>query len=264
MTSVPPAAIRLYAADSEAPPTASRIRSNSSPSGSRQSISSCAPSSRRPSARSPDATPVTCAPPRRASWNAKRPTPPAAPVTSTRWPSRLPWTASARSAVSPATGSVDAAAKLTSPGSSASSEVGTATFSAHAPVPTRPTTRAPSGGPLPSAAAVRPPRRPRPSRAPTPARAGAAGAPRRGSGRRRGSRRAPGSGSGLRVVHLGVLDVRRLGRGCERKHRIEASKATCPAARPAQPAPRTSPAPRGSAASRGWPRGRRACPSGSA
>ena len=50
-----------------------------------------------------------------ASWIAIRPTPPVAPVTSTRLPSTRPATSSARSAVRPAVGSVAACASETRP-----------------------------------------------------------------------------------------------------------------------------------------------------
>jgi hypothetical protein len=52
----------------------------------------------------------------RASWTAMRPTPPVAPVTSTRLPSTRPPTSSARSAVRPAVGRVAACASDTGPG----------------------------------------------------------------------------------------------------------------------------------------------------
>ena len=90
------------------------------------------------------ATAVTWAPASVASWMAKRPTPPLAPVTSTRLPSTKPPISSARSAVSPATGSVAACANEIPSGSSARYSVGTAARSAHAPDSSRPTTRAPS------------------------------------------------------------------------------------------------------------------------
>ena len=62
-----------------------RSTSNSGPSGVSSWMTSSAPRSVRPRARSGLAeTAVTCAPPMWASWTAKRPTPPLAPVTSTR------------------------------------------------------------------------------------------------------------------------------------------------------------------------------------
>src|SRR4029453_10103145 len=96
---------------------------------------------------------VTWAPPRRASCTAKSPTPPVAPVTSTRLPRIVPFLPSAGSAVSPATGNVAACENVTFSGSSASACVGTATRSAQAPSGRKPTTRAPTLGPDPSAAA---------------------------------------------------------------------------------------------------------------
>ena len=95
---------------------------------------------------------MTCAPASLASWIAKRPTPPDAPVTSTRLPSTSPARSSARSAVRPATGSVAACSKEIPSGSSASTAVETAASCAQ-PVKVSPTTRAPAGGPEPSAAA---------------------------------------------------------------------------------------------------------------
>ena len=75
--------------------------------------SSCAAAASRTNA-------VTWAPLSRASWIAIRPTPPVAPVTSTRLPSTRPATSSARSAVSPAVGSVAACASDTTSGIAAS------------------------------------------------------------------------------------------------------------------------------------------------
>src|SRR5439155_11150079 len=89
----------------------------------------------------------------RASCTAKSPPPPVAPVTSTRRPRSSPRFASAWSAVSPATGKVAAWENVTFSDSSARACVGTATRSAHAPSGRSPTTRAPTRGPEPSAAA---------------------------------------------------------------------------------------------------------------
>ena len=63
---------------------------------------------------------VTWAPASRASCTAKSPTPPVAPVTSTRLPRSMPPLARAWSAVSPATGKVAAWENVTLSGSSAS------------------------------------------------------------------------------------------------------------------------------------------------
>src|SRR4051794_24099929 len=116
---------------------------------------SSAPSSSRPCARSGlRATAVTRAPARLASWTAKRPTPPEAPVTSARRPRSDGGPSSiAYSAVSPATGRVAAWASVTASGRAARVRVGTATFCAQAPSWTSPTTRVPACGPLPSRAA---------------------------------------------------------------------------------------------------------------
>ena len=115
-------------------------------------MTSSAPRSVRPRARSGLAeTAVTWAPPMWASWTAKRPTPPLAPVTSTRRAIGLPPMSRASRAVIPATGSAAAWAKLTSSGRTAMACVGTAASCAHA-LSWSATTRAPSGGPLPSAA----------------------------------------------------------------------------------------------------------------
>ena len=85
--------------------------------------------------------------PATASWTAKQPTPPVAPVTSTRRPSRLPPTRSVRSAVRPATGSAAAAANDTPSGIGATREAATATRSDQPPPSASATTRVP----LPSA-----------------------------------------------------------------------------------------------------------------
>jgi hypothetical protein len=74
----------------------------------------------------------------------------------------------------PAVGSVDARTSETPSGIGASRAVGTAASSAHAPLSTRPTTRVPTAGPLPSAAA----------RSTTPAASHPVGDPSRSAGRR--------------------------------------------------------------------------------
>ena len=116
---------------------------------------------------------LTRAPLSRASWIANRPTPPFAPVTSTRLPSTKPATSSARSAVIPAVGKVAACASDTTSGIAASLVVEMGANCAQAAASTRPTTRAPSRGPLPSAA-----------RSTTPAASQPMTEPSRSSGRR--------------------------------------------------------------------------------
>ena len=227
---MPRGATRPIAAPRLAPPTPSRIASNSQ-SPSRSKATSCAPSSRRPRARSAlRATAVTCAPAPAASWTAKRPTPPAAPVTSTRLPSTKPAISSARSAVRPATGSVAACAKLAPSGSSASWSVRTATSCAQAPLRMSPTTRAPAGGPLPSSAA----------RSTTPATsqpgiepaAHAGQAPRLAAIQGEGAHPDEGLGrQRLRVCDLGEDDVRRVRRGGQGEHAAQRTRATVRAGR---------------------------------
>src|SRR3954454_2570654 len=152
---VPSGATRWIAAPSEGPPTPSTMTSNSGPSGVSSWMTSSAPRSVRPRARSGLAeTAVTWAPPMWASCTAKRPTPPLAPVTSTRRAIGVPPMSRASRAVIPATGSAAACAKLTSSGRTAMAFVATAASWAHA-LSCRATTRAPSGGPLPSAACRR-------------------------------------------------------------------------------------------------------------
>src|SRR3954468_3469391 len=94
------------------------------------------------------------APPAAASWQARCPTPPEAPSTSTLRPSRRPPWRSACSAVSPATGKVAASASLTPSGKAATAWLRQLTRSAQAPDGSRPTTLVPRLGPLPSAASV--------------------------------------------------------------------------------------------------------------
>ena len=73
---------------SVSPPTDSRMRSNRPRSWPMSDATSSAPSSRSPAALAEPlpTSAVTSAPPRCASWIANRPTPPEAPVTSTRRP----------------------------------------------------------------------------------------------------------------------------------------------------------------------------------
>jgi hypothetical protein len=74
-------------------------------------------------------------------------------VTSTRLPGLDAPLPSARRAVSPAIGRVAASSKATASGSAARNGAPTVTYSAQAPTGSAPTTRAPFGGPEPSAAA---------------------------------------------------------------------------------------------------------------
>src|SRR6516164_3131597 len=139
------------------PPTESRISQNG-PCGL------AAASSRPTTTRSPhhSATAARCcsrltcpqtkAPAAAASWQAKCPTPPEAPSTNTLRPSNSPPWRSACSAVSPATGRVAACASVTASGTTATAWLGARTRSAQAPDGRRPTTRLPTGGPLPLAA----------------------------------------------------------------------------------------------------------------
>ena len=129
------------------PPTASTIRSKSP---SIRSVTTVAPGI----SRAVRTSAVTWEPAEWASWLAKFPTPPPAPVISTRLPSRNPPTSRERSAVRPACGRVAAWWSRTASGSVATHEVETATSSAQAPSRTRATTRVPAGGPLPWAAGV--------------------------------------------------------------------------------------------------------------
>ena len=151
---VPPGATLLMAPARDDPPTDSKIRSKT-PSASWICVTTAvAPRSARPLARSGrPTTPVTSAPARAASCTAKRPTPPAAPVISARRPSRAPPRRTVRRAVNPAMGRVAALAKLTLSGKAAMRAVGAATRCAQPPPSARVTTRVPSFGPLPSAAA---------------------------------------------------------------------------------------------------------------
>jgi hypothetical protein len=97
---------------------------------------------------------ITSAPERAASCTVRRPTPPDAPVTSTRRPMNGPRRRRACSAVTPATGRALAAPRSTEPGSTASSAVSAARSSAQAPRHPKVTTRVPAGGPAPLAAGV--------------------------------------------------------------------------------------------------------------
>ena len=78
-------------------------------------------------------TPVTCAPYALASWRAMAPTPPAAPLTSTRWPGGTRRCGRLFRAISPAVGTAAASSKLTSGGLSATPASGAVAYSAKAP-----------------------------------------------------------------------------------------------------------------------------------
>src|SRR4051795_939982 len=194
---VPSGATRWIAAPSEGPPTPSTMTSNSGPSGVSSWMTSSAPRSVRPRARSGLAeTALTCAPPMWASCTAKRPTPPLAPVTSTRRAIGVPPMSRASRAVIPATGSAAACAKLTSSGRTAMAFVATAASCAHA-LSWRATTRAPSGGPLPSAAGRRTvPARSQPVRLPDGLLASALTSPRLSEMASTATRASLGRGSG--------------------------------------------------------------------
>jgi hypothetical protein len=115
---------------------------------SRPTTTSSAPSCVKPVPRSFRPTEaITCAPASEASRTANRPTPPDAPVTSTRRPSTAPLARSARNAATPATGRADACARSTMAGTSASEPGSTTTCSANPPDASA-TTRVPAGGPL--------------------------------------------------------------------------------------------------------------------
>src|SRR5262245_20230274 len=165
---LPPGASRSQAATRAGPPTLSRTRSTGSSTSSTPVTTSSAP--RRSSSalcRASEVTAITCAPPYAASCTANRPTPPEAPVTSTRAPltgaSSIP-ARTACSAARPATGSAAASARSTWSGTFASDSRSTATLVANAP-PARATTRVPTGGP-PAAVRVTTPATSDPSTAP--------------------------------------------------------------------------------------------------
>ena len=108
---------RWIASRNTVPPTPSITVSKRPASSSRAVTTAWAPSARAAPARcSPLTSAVTCAPPATASCTANEPTPPVAPVTSTRRPSRSPPSRSARRAVSPATGSAAASSNETASG----------------------------------------------------------------------------------------------------------------------------------------------------
>ena len=155
ITITPRDARRGRAAVSTSPPIDSTMTSNGWPSGSIRSITASAPISRMPAARSgPPTSAVTWPPWRRANWTANRPTPPAAPVISTRLPSSGAPCASAASEVRPATGTQQACSKESPSGMGATRRAGTATRSAQAPLGRSPITRVPAAGPEPSAAST--------------------------------------------------------------------------------------------------------------
>ena len=97
-------------------------------------------------------TAVTWAPVWAAIWIASMPTPPAAPVINTRRPASAPPSRTQRNAVIPATGKVQACAKLTLSGSGTIRCAATAACSAQPNSSVRQTTRVPAGGPAPFAA----------------------------------------------------------------------------------------------------------------
>lgn len=142
------------AAARDGPPADSRMRSNS-PSDGIPTATCAAPRRSRSLPRSAlRTTAVTSAPSWAASWTAKRPTPPDAPVMSTRWSGMRPPACRARRAVRPATGRVAARPGSSPSGISAMCSVGTAARSAQPPPRPRATTAAPVAGPLPSSAGV--------------------------------------------------------------------------------------------------------------
>ncbi len=157
VTQVPFGASMPSAAPSAEAPTESTISQNG-PCGFAAERSG--PSTTRPSHHPATASrysarrtwPQTCAPAAAASWQARCPTPPEAPSTSTLRPSSSPPWRSACKAVRPATGNVAACASLHPSGSTATACERQLTRSAQAPDGRMPTTRAPDFGPLPSAA----------------------------------------------------------------------------------------------------------------
>ncbi len=159
MTQVPPDCSMPSAAPRAEPPSESRISQNG-PCG--LAAASSRPSTTRSPHHSATAAryssrrtwPQTCAPAAIASWQARCPTPPEAPSTSTLRPSNRPPWRSACNAVRPATGNVAASASPTASGNAATAWVRQLTRSAQAPDGSIPTTRVPDFGPLPSAASV--------------------------------------------------------------------------------------------------------------
>ncbi len=131
------------------PPTLSITRSIPSFTSSRLVTTRSAPSSVRPAALASDPTEaITRAPPNRASWIAKRPTPPEAPVIRTVLPKIGPLSCKVASAVTAAVGSVAASAGSTPSGMTAISSTCAMRFSAQAPSGARVTTNVPMGGAL--------------------------------------------------------------------------------------------------------------------
>ena len=134
----PPGASFPHAATSCGPPTLSITTSTSVTPSSPTTTSASSPA-----ARAGDPTDaITDAPACAASRTANRPTPPDAPVTSTRLPGPTPAARNDCSAANPATGNAAAWASGTSSGTTASASSDTATRSANAPA-VNPTTRAP-------------------------------------------------------------------------------------------------------------------------
>ena len=144
----PPGSSSAYTSASMRPPTLSSAPCTGMEIPSRPTTTSEAPSAASPSPRSGRPTDATTwAPALAASWTANLPTPPDAPVTSTRCPTTEPSRRSARSAVTPATGTAAAIPRSTLSGTTASSATSTALRSAHAPDHPNVTTRLPAGGP---------------------------------------------------------------------------------------------------------------------
>ena len=134
--SEPPSASRLNASASSGPPTLSSTPDTGSAISASPTTTSAAPSAFNPAPRAVEPTAaITWAPARAASCTANRPTPPDAPVMSTRRPTTGPSARSDCSAVTPATGSAAAGPKSTESGSTARFSVGTARRCAHPPAP---------------------------------------------------------------------------------------------------------------------------------
>src|SRR6266566_9963006 len=151
-TTVPRGATLPRPAASDGPPTQSATRSYRPTAAAGSATTDDAPRASSSFSCSARATAVTWAPAAAASWIWIRPTPPLAPVTRTRRPSRSPASRSVRRAVRPARGRAAACSMPTSAGSGASRLVGTAASSAQPACSTSATTRVPAAGPDPSAA----------------------------------------------------------------------------------------------------------------
>jgi len=189
---------------SVSPPT--DLRSNRPRSCAMSDTTSSAPSSCSPAARAelPLTNAVTSAPPKRASWIAKRPTPPEAPVTRTRRPRMAGPSRRMRSAVRPAVGSAAACANDTPSGSSAIHACETATRSAQAPPCRMPTTRAPARGPC-STSDFRMPAKSQPGRQPTAAFSSILSSPRLMENARTSTSTSPGADTGSGTSRKAML-----------------------------------------------------------